>query len=101
MNGKRRFIPARNAADVHIRRNVSRETTVKAPLEERNKNLYISKKLLEYREADLERIKCVHLKSNGEYLSLFEKQKVSAIPIPSSASASNFHNVTLDIREYI
>ena len=28
----------------------------KTPLEDRNKNLYVSKKLLEYREADLERI---------------------------------------------
>ena len=28
----------------------------KTPLEERNKNLYVSKKFLEYREADLDRI---------------------------------------------
>ena len=31
MNGRQQFIPARNAVDVHIRRNASRGTTVRPP----------------------------------------------------------------------
>ena len=57
MSEKRRFTVAKTAADAPTKKNVSKGTTAKSHWKtDRTKNLYVSRKLNQYREEDLERI---------------------------------------------